>query len=69
MIAQTPPNDAGDDPRRDLPRFLNEQMTAIRTGALTRAMPGVGYWVFYRSRPETVAATVEMTRLAFPRQP
>jgi hypothetical protein len=69
LIARTPPHDAGDDPRRDLASFLGEQLRTIRTGALPRTMPGVGYWVFYRSTPETIAATVEMTRLAFPQHP
>jgi hypothetical protein len=66
LVARTPPNDAGDDPRRDLAGFLDEQVRTIRAGGLTRAMPGVGYWVFYRSTPETIAAAVETTRRAFP---
>jgi hypothetical protein len=67
-ISQSAPFFADDDPKVNFYDFLESQLTLIKAGDDTRRMPGVGYWVFYRSKPETLEKVVSLTERYFPKE-
>jgi hypothetical protein len=62
QIAQTPPETGDDNPKVNFFSFLESQFKAIKTGPLTQRMPGIGFWVFYRSKPETVEEVLHLVQ-------
>ena len=61
-IPQNRPFPYGDcSPYVEFGDFLDAQLHRIKNSPLTRDMPGIGYWVFYRARPETVIHTTNLT--------
>lgn len=53
-IPQSEPFIADDSPDCDLKGLLDEQCRLIRGDPVTRAMPGVGFWAFYRAHMDTL---------------
>ena len=62
FIPQTPPFDADDDPAVDFFNFLELQINLIKIGPLTKTMPGIGFWIFYRAKPETIPEVIRLTQ-------
>ena len=62
QIAQTPPYTADDNPNVNFFSFLESQFADIRNGPLTQRMPGIGFWVFYRAKPETVEEVLQLVK-------
>jgi len=60
-ISQAAPFIADDDPAVNLYEFLEAQINLTKIGRLSRKMPGIGYWVFYRSKPATIEEVVRLT--------
>ena len=61
-IPQNRPFPYGDcSPYVEFADFLDAQLHRIKNSPLTRDMPGIGYWVFYRARPETVIHATNLT--------
>lgn len=52
-IAQSEPFIADDSVDYDYKGFLDEQLSRIRKDPVTRSMPGVGFWAFYRAHMDT----------------
>jgi len=65
LIAQTPPYNADDNPNLEFSEFLEAQIRSIKSGQLSGQTPGIAYWVFYRSQPETIQSVVQLTAKYF----
>lgn len=61
-ISQSAPFIADDDPAINFFDFLECQVDLIKIGRYSRQMPGVAYWVFYRSKPETIERVITLTK-------
>ena len=64
-ISQSAPFIGDDDPRINFFDFLEKQINLVKTGKLTSQTPGIGYWVFYRSKPETIERILDLTQKYF----
>ncbi|MEA1950128.1 MAG: carbohydrate binding domain-containing protein, partial [Planctomycetota bacterium] len=61
-IPQNRPFPYGDcSPYVEFGDYLDAQIHRIKNSPLTRNMPGIGYWVYYRARGETVIHTSKLT--------
>lgn len=64
-ISQSAPFIADDDPEVGFFEFLETQINLIKIGKLSKTMPGVAFWVFYRAKPETVEEVVRLLQEHF----
>ena len=67
LISQSAPFIADNAPGVDLSNFLSEQMHVIRSHSPENLMPGVAFWVFYRSKPATIDAAGRAAQRTFRR--
>jgi len=61
-ISQSDPFAYDNSPFVNFSEYLDGQFYTIRNDALMTTMPGVGFWVFYRARPETLLHCAELCR-------
>ncbi|GJQ23512.1 MAG: hypothetical protein HBSAPP01_13020 [Candidatus Brocadia sapporoensis] len=60
-ISQSKPYIADDNPEINYFDFLEKQMHLIKTNRYTNHMPGIGFWIFYRTKPETIEKLIGLT--------
>jgi hypothetical protein len=61
-ISQSNPFAYDNSPYINFNEYLDGQFHTIRNDALMKGMPGIGFWVFYRARPETLLHCVELCK-------
>lgn len=61
-IAQSTPFAYDNSPFINFNEYLDAQFHTIRNDSLMKTMPGIGFWVFYRARPETLLHCAELCK-------
>ena len=61
-ISQTKPFIADDASGVNYFDFLEQQIRLIKTNNYTKNMPGVGFWIFYRSKPATIDKILDLQK-------
>jgi len=61
-IPQSTPLACDNSPYINFNEYLDCQFHTILNNILAKTMPGVGFWIFYRARPETILHCSELCR-------